>query len=88
MRGASETAGSSTTRINRGEGAWLAEVIPSFRTMALVCSIDRIESAHGPYLCRIYSGGNRIRAHVGRVKLARFEKNKKERREESATTST
>ena len=31
MRGASETAGSSTTRINRGEGAWLAEVIPSFR---------------------------------------------------------
>ena len=31
MRGAPETAGSSTTRINRGEGAWLAEVIPSFR---------------------------------------------------------
>ena len=61
---------------------------PARKYEASVCSIDRIESAHGPYLCRIYSGGNRIRAHVGRVKLARFEKNKKEGREESATTST
>ena len=61
---------------------------PARKYEGSVCSIDRIESAHGPYLCRIYSGGNRIRAHVGRVKLARFEKNKKERREESATTST
>ena len=33
MRGASETAGSSTTRINRGEGAWLEEVTPSFRRL-------------------------------------------------------
>ena len=61
---------------------------PARKYEASVCSIDRIESAHGPYLCRIYSDGNRIRTHVGRVKLARFEKNKKERREESATTST
>ena len=61
---------------------------PARKYEVSVCSIDRIESAHGPYLCRIYSGGNRIRAHEGRVKLARFEKNKKERREESATTST
>ena len=61
---------------------------PARRYEAPVCSIDRIESARGPYPCRTYSGGNRIRAHVRRVKLARFEKNKKERREESATTST
>ena len=61
---------------------------PARKYEASVCSIDRIESAHGPYLCRIYSGGNRIRDHVRRVRLARFEKNKKERREESATTST
>ncbi len=61
---------------------------PARKYEASVCSIDRIESAHGPYLCQIHSGGNRIRAHVGRVKLARFDKNKKERREESATTST
>ena len=61
---------------------------PARKYEASVCSIDRIESARGPYPCRVYSDENGRRDHVRRVKLARFEKNKKERREESATTST
>ena len=57
---------------------------PARRYKASVCSIDRIESARCPYPCRTYLGGNRARDHVIRVKLAGFEKSKKEEMREKS----
>ena len=57
---------------------------PARKYEASVCSIDRIESARGPYPCRTYLGGNRARDHVIRVKLAGFEKSKKEKMREKS----